>query len=57
MVLSDITTSKLQFAVLLEPSVAVKTMFVVPVPTLVPAAGTCVTVTPGQLSVAIANPV
>ena len=33
---------------LLDPSVAVNTMFVVPTPTTVPAAGTCVTKTPQQ---------
>ena len=56
-VLSETLTLKLQFAVLLDPSVAVKTIFVVPTPTIVPGAGTCVTVTPGQLSAAVAKPV
>ena len=55
--LSDTTTSKLQFAVFDAPSVAVNTIFVVPAPTIVPGAGTCVTVKPGQLSDAVANPV
>ena len=54
-VLSEITTSKLHTAVFDAPSVAVKIIFVVPIPTIVPGAGTCVIVTPGQLSAAIAN--
>ena len=55
--LSETTTSKLQFAVFDAPSVAVTTILVVPIPTFVPGAGTCVTVAPGQLSAAVANPV
>ena len=53
--LSDTTTSKLQLAVFDDASVAVSTMFVVPTPTFVPGAGTCVTTTPGQLSAGVAS--
>ena len=57
-VLSDTTTSKLQFAVFDAPSVAVKTIFVVPTPTIVPAIGDCVTLGEAvQLSAAVAKPV
>ncbi len=55
--LSDTTTLKLQSAVFEAPSVAVNTILVVPAPTTVPGAGTCVTVTPEQLSAVVANPV
>ena len=56
-VISLTTTLKLQFAVFPFPSLAVKVITVVPVPTLVPATGDCVTVTDPQLSAATAKPV
>jgi hypothetical protein len=57
LVLSETTTSKLQFAVLPAASVTVRTIFVVPTETRVPMAGDCVTTSPAQLSAAVAKPV
>ena len=57
LMLSETSTSKLQVAVFEDPSVAVNTMLVVPTATTVPGAGTWLTVTSVQLSVAVAKEV
>ena len=57
MVVSNTSTSKLQVAVFEAPSVAVNTIVVVPIPTIVPGVGTWLTVTSVQFSVAVAKEV
>ena len=57
LVLSETSTSKLQVAVFEDPSVTVNTIVVVPVSTIVPGAGTWLTVTSVQLSAAVAKEV